>query len=50
MTIKIKKRLGSDAVRDIVDDATAYVKQHKYRSIQDPWPDSRRIISNIIEK
>lgn len=47
MTIKIKKQLGSDAVRDLIERATARARQLPYRSVQDPWPSSHRVISDM---
>jgi hypothetical protein len=47
--MKIKKELGSEAVRDLVERASARAQQLPDRSVRDPWPSSRRIISESVE-
>lgn len=44
--MKIKKQLGSDSVRDLVDEASVRVQHLPSRTVQDPWPSSRRVISD----
>ena len=48
--MKIKKQLGSDSVRDLVDEASARVQHLPSRTVQDPWPSSRRVISDTNDK
>jgi hypothetical protein len=47
--VKIKKELGSEAVRDLVERASARAQQLPDRSVRDPWPSSRRVISESVE-
>ncbi len=47
--MKIKKQLGSEAVRDLVDAASARALQLPDRSVSDPWPSSRRVIGDSVE-
>ena len=47
--MKIKKELGSEAVRDLVEEASARAQQLPDRSVRDPWPSSRRVISETLE-
>jgi hypothetical protein len=48
--MKIKKQLGSDSVRDLVDEASTRAQRLPHRSVQDPWPSSRRVISDTNER
>ena len=47
--MKIKKELGSEAVRDLVERASARAQQLPDRSVRDPWPSSHRVISESVE-
>ena len=47
--MKIKKELGSEAVRDLVERASARAQQLPDRSVRDPWPSSSRVISEAVE-
>ena len=47
--MKIKKELGSEAVREIVERASARAQQLPDRSVRDPWPSSSRVISESVE-
>jgi len=47
--MKIKKELGSEAVRELVEQASARAQQLPDRSVRDPWPSSRRVISESLE-
>jgi hypothetical protein len=47
--MKIKKELGSAAVRDLVERASARAQQLPDRSVRDPWPSSSRVISESVE-
>jgi hypothetical protein len=47
--MKIKKELGSEAVRDLVERASARAQELPDRSVRDPWPSSRRVISDTVE-
>lgn len=47
--MKIKKDLGSEAVRDLVERASARAQQLPDRSVRDPWPSSRRVISESVQ-
>ena len=47
--MKIKKELGSDAVRELVERASARARQLPDRSVRDPWPSSSRVISESVE-
>lgn len=47
--MKIKKELGSEAVRDLVERASARAQQLPDRSVRDPWPSSHRMISESVE-
>ena len=48
--MKIKKQLGSAAVQDLVDEASVRAQQLPRRSVQDPWPSSRRVISDTRDR
>lgn len=47
--MKIKKELGSEAVRDLVERASARAQELPDRSVRDPWPSSHRVISESVE-
>lgn len=47
--MKIKKELGSDAVRALVERASARAQELPERSVRDPWPSSSRLISESAE-
>ena len=48
--MKIKKQLGSDAVRDLVEEPSERAQQLPNRSVRDPWPSSRRVIIDVTER
>lgn len=47
--MKIKKELGSDSVRELVERASARSQERPERSVRDPWPSSSRVISESVE-
>lgn len=47
--MKVKKELGSEAVRELVERASIRAQQLPDRSVRDPWPSSRRVISESVE-
>ncbi len=48
--MKIRKQLGSEAVRDLVDDARARARAMPARSVRNAWPPSRRVISEAFDR
>ena len=47
--MKIRKQLGSEAVQDLIKEASARVQQLPDRIVHDPWPSSHRVISDSVE-
>jgi hypothetical protein len=41
--MKLRKELGTDAVRELVQEAKARVESLPDESVRDPWPSSRRL-------
>lgn len=46
--MKIRSELGSDAVRELIEAASKRARQLPDRSVRDPWPCSRRVISDSV--
>ena len=45
----IKRELGSEAVRKLIERASARAQHLSARSVRDPWPSSRRVISDSVD-
>lgn len=41
--MKLKKELGTEAVRDLVVEAATRVQGVPDRSLREPWPSARRV-------
>lgn len=41
VTTKLRKRLGSEAVQDLIREATERARVLPKRSVRDPWPSNR---------
>ncbi len=41
--MKLRKEIGSEAVRDIIHEARARVAELPPEDIRDPWPSDRRL-------
>lgn len=39
--MKLRKRLGSEAVQDLIREATERARGLPKRSVRDPWPSNR---------
>jgi hypothetical protein len=45
--MKIKKQLGSDSVKDVVDAATQRASEISHEeTVRDPWPSSRHSLAS----
>jgi hypothetical protein len=47
--MKIRKQLGSESVRELIDEASARAQHLPDRIVRDPWPNSHRVISDAVE-
>ena len=49
--MKLRKKLGSEAVQDLIREACARVAELPYEDIRDPWPSDRELnIPAIVAK
>lgn len=47
--MKLKRDLGSESVRHLIERASERARQLPDRSVRDPWPRSWRVISDALE-
>ncbi len=46
--MRIRRHLGSPAVRDLVERARLRQLEQPERSVRDPWPTSDRVVSETV--